>query len=400
MENFISRWFRTSGPKHEQKSATSFVSLYGAGQADWSGRSYASLTRNGYARNPVARRSISLIAQSAARVPLVVDMQGERASNHPVLDLLTAPNPTCAGPEMIEEAFAHLMLNGNAFVELIKVGDDRFQLYLLRPDRVTPIVDGDGWIKAYDYKVGGKKRRITPSSANPKPLIHLREIHPLNDHFGHAPIEAAMDAIDTHNKASEWHKALLDNAARPSGALVYSADAGSLTHEQFTRLKEELNASFQGAGNAGRPMVLEGGLDWKSLSMSPRDMDFIETKNAAARDIAMAFGVPPMLLCLAGDNTYANYKEANRAFWRQTMIPQMVKLCAVFTRDLKAIFPGDWRLVPNFEAIEAIADERLVNWSTIDTLQTLTEAEKRNLFGLPPQHLKHTDLQNEGPRED
>lgn len=400
MENFISRWFRTGGVKHEQKSANSFVSLYGAGQADWSGRSYVSLTRNGYARNPVARRSIALIAQSAARVPLVVDMQGERASNHPALDLLLTPNPTCAGPELIEEALTHLMLNGNAFVELIKVGDDRFQLYVLRPDRVAPVIDSDGWVKAYDYKVGGKKRRITPSSANPKPLIHLREIHPLNDHFGHAPIEAAMDAIDTHNKASEWHKALLDNAARPSGALVYSADAGSLTHEQFMRLKEELNASFQGAGNAGRPMVLEGGLDWKSLSMSPRDMDFIETKNAAARDIALAFGVPPMLLCLAGDNTYANYKEANRAFWRQTMIPQMVKLCAVFTRDLKAIFPGDWRLVPNFEAIEAIADERLANWSTIDTLNTLNEAEKRHLFGLPPQNSRHTTLQNEGPRED
>ena len=192
-----------------------------------------------------------------------------------------------------------------------------------------------------------------------------------------------MDAIDTHNKASEWHKSLLDNAARPSGALVYSAEAGSLSHDQFTRLKEELNASFQGAGNAGRPMVLEGGLDWKSLSLSPRDMDFIETKNAAARDIAMAFGVPPMLLCLAGDNTYANYKEANRAFWRLTMIPQMVKFCAVLTRDLKAIFPGNWRLVPNFETIEAIADERLSNWSSIDTLQSLTRAEKRELFGLP-----------------
>ena len=68
-------------------------------------------------------------------------------------------------------------------------------------------------------------------------------------------------------------------------------------------------------------MVLEGGLDWKAMALSPKDMDFVELKNAAAREIALAFGVPPMLLGIPGDNTYANLAEANRALWRQTVIP-------------------------------------------------------------------------------
>ena len=68
-------------------------------------------------------------------------------------------------------------------------------------------------------------------------------------------------------------------------------------------------------------MVLEGGLDWKALGISPRDMDFVEAKNAAAREIALAFGVPPMLLGIPGDNTYSNLMEANRALWRQTIVP-------------------------------------------------------------------------------
>jgi hypothetical protein len=89
---------------------------------------------------------------------------------------------------------------------------------------------------------------------------------------------------------------VLDNAARPSGALVYAAKSGNLTGEQFARLKSELELGFQGARNAGRPLLLEGGLDWKPLSLSPKDMDFIEAKNAAAREIALALGVPPMLL--------------------------------------------------------------------------------------------------------
>src|SRR3546814_1188179 len=85
-------------------------------------------------------------------------------------------------------------------------------------------------------------------------------------------------------------------------------------------------AGFQGAANAGRPMLLEGGLKWQSLSLTPADMDFTETKAAAAREIALAFGVPPMLLGLPGDNTYANYQEANRALWRLTILPLVTKI--------------------------------------------------------------------------
>ncbi|WP_163779127.1 phage portal protein, partial [Proteus mirabilis] len=68
-----------------------------------------------------------------------------------------------------------------------------------------------------------------------------------------------------------------------------------LTEAQFERLKTELEEGYTGAAKAGRPLLLEGGLDWKSMGLSPRDMDFIAAKNAASRDIALAFGVPPML---------------------------------------------------------------------------------------------------------
>jgi HK97 family phage portal protein len=102
-------------------------------------------------------------------------------------------------------------------------------------------------------------------------------------------------AVDTHNAAACWNKALLDNAARPSGALVYAGtDGGALSPVQYERLKKEFADFYQGASNAGRPVVLDGGLDWRPMSLSPRDMDFLEAKHAAAREIALAFGVPPM----------------------------------------------------------------------------------------------------------
>jgi HK97 family phage portal protein len=129
-------------------------------------------------------------------------------------------------------------------------------------------------------------------------------------------------ALDTHNASGRWNKALLDNSARPSGALVYAPkEGGNLTDEQFDRLKTELEQGYTGATRAGRPLLLEGGLDWKAMGLTPRDMDFVEAKHSASRDIALAFGVPPMLLGIPGDNTYANYQEANRAFYRLTVLP-------------------------------------------------------------------------------
>ena len=121
----------------------------------------------------------------------------------------------------------------------------------------------------------------------------------------------------------KWNKALLDNAARPSGALVHDSGDGAalLAAEQFERLRAELEAHFSGAANAGRPLLLEGGLKWQAMSLTPADMDFVGLKAAAAREIALAFGVPPMLLGLPGDATYANYREANRALWRLTVLP-------------------------------------------------------------------------------
>ena len=87
-------------------------------------------------------------------------------------------------------------------------------------------------------------------------------------------------ALDTHNAAGRWNKALLDNSARPSGALVYAPkEGGNLTDEQFDRLKAELEEGYSGAARAGRPLLLEGGLDWKAMGLTPKDMDFIEAKN-------------------------------------------------------------------------------------------------------------------------
>jgi len=318
-----------------------------------------------------------MIAEAAASVPwLLYEGAGER-DTHPLLSLLSRPNEAMAGRELFERLHGFLQVAGNAYLEKVELDGRVRELHVLRPDRMKAVPGPNGWPEAYEYSVNGASLRIAAAS-----ILHLRLFHPLNDHYGLSPLEAASRAIDTHNAANAWNKAMLDNAARPSGALIYKApDAVGLTTEQFQRLKEELETSYQGALNAGRPMVLEGGLDWKEMGYSPAAMQFIDAKNMAAREVALAFGVPPMLLGIPGDNTFSNYAEANRTFWRQAVLPLLARTAEALTNWLAPHFGPNLRLDVDTDRIEALSTEREALWSRVGAADYLTTDEKRAAVG-------------------
>lgn len=365
----------------ERKSVQSLFALSGVNEATWTRRGFSALAGEGYLRNPVVYRCVRMIVEAAVRVPLSVEGDEGTQADHPVLRLLDTPNPRQSGSELLEAIYSFLHTAGNAYLEAALADGEVKGLYALRPDRMSVVAGTDGWPTAYEYKVGGRTVRLDQGTVPIGKVLHLKMFHPLDDHYGLAPLDAAQVSLDTHNAAARWNKALLDNAARPSGALVYSAEAGNLTPDQFQRLKDELEVGFQGAINAGRPMVLEGGLDWKSMGLTPHDMDFIEAKNLAAREIALAFGVPPMLLGIPGDNTYANYAEANRAFWRQNVVPLVKRTSGMLTRWLAPAFDDRFEIVPRLDEIEALAEDRSVLWDRIGSADFLSDEEKRAAVG-------------------
>nr|CAD6610936.1 phage portal protein [Rhizobium sp. Khangiran2] len=369
-------------PVVEAKAATAFALVAGEGIAHWSGRSYGGLARAGFMKNPVAHRAVRLVAEAAASVPWLAYEAEAEVSAHPALALLSQPNGRQAGPDFFEALYGHLMLSGNAYVEPLVLGDALRELHLLRPDRVSVVEGRDGWITAYHYRAGNMTRRLPAESGGRLSLLHLKLFHPLDDHLGFPPLAAAGAALDLHNAAGEWNKALLDNSARPSGALVYQPkEGGNLSADQYERLKAELESSYAGAVNAGRPLLLEGGLDWKSMGLSPKDMDFIEAKNAAARDIALSLGVPPMLMGIPGDNTYANYQEANRAFYRLTVVPLLTRTAASFSAWLSEAYGEALRLEPDLDRIAGLSAERDALWARVGAAEFLTEEEKRQAVG-------------------
>ncbi len=366
------------------------LAFYLTGRPVWTARDMTALAREGFQRNAVVHRSVRLVAEAAASLPLTLTQAGRAVDAHPILDLLAAPNPREAGTRFLEGVYGHLMVSGNAYLQAVSVEGVPRELYGLRPDRMRVVAGPDGWPCGYDYAVGSETLCFDQTGEGAPPILHLTLFHPQDDHYGLSPMEAAATALDIHNAAGAWNKALLDNAARPSGALVFAGGAGgALSDASFDRLKGELETSYGGAANAGRPLLLDGGLDWKPLSLSPKDMDFVEAKNAAAREIALAFGVPPLLLGLAGDNTHANYAEANRAFYRQTAIPLARRTAEALIQWLGPAFepsarsgPGSgFRLEPDLDAIEALAAERESLWRRVGAADFLDEDEKREAVG-------------------
>ncbi len=371
-------------PESKASATGPLVAIASHGRAAWGARDATSLTRAGFMSNPIGFRAVKLIAQAAAAVPLIVQDRLQRYDIHPVQDLLARPNTAQGKAELLEAVYGQLLLSGNAYLEGVADGGLPAEMHVLRSDRVQLVPGSDGWPVAYDYSVGGAKHRFNVVQGV-SPVCHIKSFHPQDDHYGFSPMQPAANAIDVHNAASAWSKALLDNAARPSGAIVYRGSDGQsqLSQDQYNRLVDEMETQHQGAKNAGRPMLLEGGLDWKPMGFSPSDMEFQQTKEAAAREIAIAFGVPPMLLGIPGDATYANYQEANRAFYRLTVLPLATRVTSVIA-DWLSDFTGErLEIRPDLDQIAALSAERDSQWRRVSEASFLSDAEKRYLLGLP-----------------
>lgn len=365
------------------------------GQAVWTDRNYSQFAQEAYVKNVIAHRAIDMVSSAAASIKTkiyVVNAKGVRreVKTHQILDILKQPNPMQASGEFFQALYHYYQISGNAFVQAVGVKNEApRELHLLRPDRMAVIAGKNALPDGYRYMLSsgaGATARDFPVDkiTGQSRILHLRNFHPLNDWYGLSAVEAAAYSIDQHNQSGAWNQSLLQNGARPSGALVVRADAiggGVLSADQYSRVKQQIDEQFSGPANAGRPLLLEGGLEWKEMSMTPKDMDFIEAKHSSARDIALAFGVPPQLLGIPGDNTYANLAEARLALWEQTIVPLVQKTMDSLNNWLVPMFGGKAELVPDIDGITALATRNQAIWDRVEKASFLSDDEKRAAVG-------------------
>ena len=167
-----------------------------------------------------------------------------------------------------------------------------------------------------------------------------------------------------------------------------SSGGGTLSEDQYNRVKLQIDEQFTRRGQCRTAAAARRRAGLEGNEPDPKDMDFVEGKNSSARDIALAFGVPPQLLGIPGDNTYSNLQEARLALWEQTVVPLVKVTADALNSWLMPMFETALELVPDTDNISALALRNQAIWDRVETANFLTDDEKRAAVGygpLPPQ---------------
>ncbi len=386
---------KASLPVTGSKSA-SFLLGMGAYRGTLTKAEYDTLATEGYDGNAIAHACIGKIASAIASIePKLYEKGGKGKLNeidtHPLLDLITNPNPTQSGKEFMRHLVSYYLLSGNSYVLGNGINPDSrkppTELQLLNPGKMK-VNPGDFFFpKSFEYKPDPMKpatifpvEQVEGGSA----VMQFKTFNPLNPWYGISPLMAAAFGVDIFNGGQKWNKRLLDNEARPSGALTMKAADGkpaNLSDDQFFRLQEMIDSQFSGANNAGKPLLLEGGMEWQQLSMSNKDMDFLNAKHSAARDIGLVFGVPSQMLQIPGDSTFANFEQATLSFWTDTVIPLACQFLEGFNRWLTPLYGDKLYLWYDEESISALEPRRKEKFARVQAAEFLTIDEKRRAVG-------------------
>lgn len=348
-------------------------------------KQYDHLAAKGYSDNVIAYRAIQLVARGVSSIPWLLYTENTELEQHPLLHLLKHPNIQQADASFREQLISHLLICGNAYIlKTLNPKGEPVALTALRPDRVKLKLAKNGHVVAYEYKVGDKQYTFPVDMVTGAcHVLHIKFFNPLNEHYGLGPLQAASSAIDQHNAVAEHNLSMLQNGGRPSGAFVVkpSEYGPSLSDRQRDALTRDMRKAYEGASNAGRILFLEGDFDWKEMGLSLKDLDFIEGKNLSAREIAQAFGVPPMLVGIPGDATFANYKEARYHLWEDTILPLMDLITGSLNHWLSPHYKNNLRIGYDADRIPALALRREASWAKIAEVNFLTINEKRHAVG-------------------
>lgn len=400
VQKLFPAWFESKA----SEVASIFAKYYRLGEPIWSGNNYESYSKDGYQKNPIVFRCINLIAKGGATVPWEAWTKpkaegGKIIPNHRALALLRKPNPMQGGHDLINNFIAYLMLRGDSYMEGVSGNDPKnkapSELYVHRPDRFAILPGKMGIPGAYHYKLGDytKDFPVNPITGASQ-ILHWKTFNPLDDWNGLSPISAAAMAGDSHNGTTAWNKSLIDNGGAPSGIFTYSPEgrAGDTMPVNSRRqLEQDIEERINGAVNAGRPWIVDGGIAWQQLGLSPKDADWLAGKKVSAQEICAVFGVATQLLGIEGSQTFANYAEARMSLYEDVILPLMDCIADMLNVWLMPMYGDGAVLVPNVENLPALQPKREKQWAAVQAATWLTPNEKREATGEEPYTGKNPD---------
>tara|TARA_R110001599_G_scaffold210877_4_gene408257 strand:+ start:3334 stop:5538 length:2205 start_codon:yes stop_codon:yes gene_type:complete len=361
------------------------------------GTSYESMSKQGYMNAVAVYYCTTLISQKAGSVPVKLFKKAERKEDrteiysHPILDLIRNPNPVFDWENYVESFMSYFFLDGNVYERPIVVNGKVKEMVLYSPSEVG--IETNKYDVATGYKVthNGKVKIYPIKKLDLSSEVkHFKNFNPLDKNRGLSVLRSASTVIDIQNSGDAHNLNMLTNQARPSGALTYKPADGApaqLDEEQFERLKEEMREQYSGSENTGRPLLLEGGLDWVQMSLNARDLDYLNSRGVSQKDVCRVYKVPAVLLGLDNDSTYNNVREARLGLWDDAITPVLNKVINHWNKHILPLFGEEangLELVADYSGVSDLETRTERVWNRIDGADFITLNEKRNMINLDP----------------
>jgi HK97 family phage portal protein len=285
---------------------------------------------DGYRKHSIVKACITEKATSAAEPRLVVEQikdgewvelsdPGTRKMVGPgmrMLRMFERPNPEQSQYEFLELLITHMEVAGNAFVHKERAASGKpVELWLLRPDRIKPVPAEDGTVAHWVYGPAGREKKLPTED-----VVQLKYPDPLDDYWGLSPILSIALAGDLDTKSLQYLWAYFENGGVPSGLLTLMAKVPKSERE---RIRDTWRGQQTGK-KAHDLAVLDADAKFQAISANPDRLKLDSIFDVTESRVCSAFGVPPIIVGVRLGlirSTFANYREARRSFWRETLAP-------------------------------------------------------------------------------
>lgn len=299
-------------------------------------------------------------ALAVASVPWVVQRAGtsggdtwETDTNHPLNELLAAPNAKQTREEVMYRIAAHLELSGNAIMTKIRALGVPFEIWSHNPARVQPVPDKAEFISGYKFL--GRPDRYEEASD----VIHFRYPDPGNPYWGLGPLQVMAKTVNADVSAAQWQQNQIVNAAVPSGFLAFKT---ALSPRQYDHIRERVNEDMIGTANARKVGIIGADAQWLQTQLGAVDLDWLEGRKLSREEICAGFAVPPPVVGIYENATLANIETARLIFWLDSVVPMLATIRGEFNRALTPEFGEGIRVnfdVSNVQALWPLFAQRL-----------------------------------------
>lgn len=260
------------------------------------------------------------------------------ALDHPLYHLLhDEPNPEMSSFVFRETLMTHLLLWGNAYAQIIRNGKNEIiALYPLMPNKMSVDRDENGhlyytYYRGTDEAIKNKEFAVT---LQPSDVLHIPGLG-FDGLVGYSPIAMAKNAIGLAIATEEYGAKFFANGAAPSGVLEHPG-----TIKDPTKVREAWMSQFGGSANSGKVAVLEEGMKYTPISISPEQAQFLETRKFQINEIARIFRVPPHMVGDLEKSSFSNIEQQSLEFVKYTLDPWVIRweqsiMRSLFSEDEK-----------------------------------------------------------------